>query len=105
MMSVSPISVRAVISNFQEGLHGTTLAPKSAAPQGESFSVFLEGIGKKTRDLLRSSEAQGKAAAAGYADPQVVSLEVLRAREALHQLSVLVNTSLQSYQEVMHMAI
>jgi len=103
MTPIPPLSFPLVVPNLQGSLQGSQKA--SPALYGESFSTLLEGVGKKTRDLLKSSEAHGKAAAAGEADPQIVSLEVLRAKEALHQLSVLVNTSLQAYQEVMHMAV
>lgn len=67
----------------------------------QNFMELVTTIGKSTRDSLKRMEMLSKAAAAGEADPQQVALQVVNTKTAVHQLTVLMNASLQAYQEIM----
>jgi flagellar hook-basal body complex protein FliE len=76
-----------------------------SALQGEGFLDLVTHVGKSTRDTLHTAEEASRKAALGDADPQQVTFEVLKAKAAIHQFTTLVNTSLQSLQEVLRMGV
>lgn len=86
---------------------GTVLhrAGSAATSQASPFLDVLQNQAKMTRNLLYTSGALGKAAAAGTADPQAVALSVVNARSAFQQFSALLSAGLQAYQEMMRIAL
>jgi flagellar hook-basal body complex protein FliE len=96
--AISPVSSPTNLSSMGSAF-------MKSAPQGEGFLDLVSHVGKSTRDSLHTAEEASRKAALGDADPQKVTFEVLKSKAALHQLTTLVNTSLQSLQEVLRMGV